>query len=111
MPYARRARLADRIPTDEEVRAERVRLGILPPDAPPDADAVASPQPPTKPTPKAPRAVISRIELDAKAIIAANESIRAAIEAARNDELSHLVWESIQQDEAAVVALIAELIC
>lgn len=111
MPYARRARLADRIPTDEEVRAERVRLGILPPDAPPDADAVASPQPPTKPTPKAPRAVISRIELDAKAIIAANESIRAAIEAARNDELSHLVWESVQQDEAAVVALIAELIC
>lgn len=109
MPYARRASRLDRIPTDEEVRAERIRLGILPPDVPPEAADVA-PQP-KKPEPKIPRPVVGRIEIEAKAIIAANESIRAAIEAARNDELSRLVWESVQQDEAAVVALIAELIC
>lgn len=49
-------------------------------------------------------------EIDAAAIVAANEAIRAAIAAAQQEELSRLVWESVQQDEAAVVALIAELV-
>ena len=59
-----------------------------------------------------PRAVpsLSRVEIDAAAIVAANEAIRAAIAAAQQEELSRLVWESVQQDEAAVVALIAELV-
>lgn len=50
------------------------------------------------------------MEIDAAAIVAANEAIRAAIAAAQQEELSRLVWESVQQDEAAVVALIAELV-
>ena len=44
------------------------------------------------------------------AIVAANEAIRAAIAAAQQEELPRLVWESVQQDEAAIVALIAELV-
>ena len=100
----------DYTPTAEQVHAERVRLGILPAEVPPAAaEAVA---PAAKPAAAKPRAApsLSLVEIDAAAIVAANEAIRAAIAAAQQQELSRLVWESVQQDEAAIVALIAELV-
>ena len=101
----------DYTPTAEQIHAERVRLGILPADGQPAAVAEPAPAPASTAAAK-PRFApsLSRVEIDAAAIVAANEAIRAAIAAAQQEELPRLVWESVQQDEAAVVALIAELV-
>lgn len=102
----------DYTPSAEQIHAERVRLGILPAEEAPAAVAESAPVSSSVPAAAKPRAVpsLSRVEIDAAAIVAANEAIRAAIAAAQQEELSRLVWESVQQDEAAVVALIAELV-
>ena len=102
----------DYTPTAEQIHAERVRLGILPAEEAPAAVAESAPVSSSAPAAAKPLAVpsLSRVEIDAAAIVAANEAIRAAIAAAQQEELSRLVWESVQQDEAAVVALIAELV-
>ena len=102
----------DYTPTAEQIHAERVRLGILPAEEAPAAVAESAPVSSSAPAAAKPLAVpsLSRVEIDAAAIVAANEAIRAAIAAAQQEELPRLVWESVQQDEAAVVALIAELV-
>lgn len=102
----------DYTPSAEQIHAERVRLGILPAEEAPAAVAESAPVSSSAPAAAKPLAVpsLSRVEIDAAAIVAANEAIRAAIAAAQQEELSRLVWESVQQDEAAVVALIAELV-
>lgn len=102
----------DYTPSAEQIHAERVRLGILPAEEAPAAVAESAPVSSSAPAAAKPLAVpsLSRVEIDAAAIVAANEAIRAAIAAAQQQELSRLVWESVQQDEAAVVALIAELV-
>ena len=102
----------DYTPTAEQIHAERVRLGILPAETAPASVSESAPVSASVPAAAKPLAVpsLSRVEIDAAAIVAANEAIRAAIAAAQQEELSRLVWESVQQDEAAVVALIAELV-
>lgn len=102
----------DYTPTAEQIHAERVRLGILPAEEAPASVSESAPVSSSAPAAAKPLAVpsLSRVEIDAAAIVAANEAIRAAIAAAQQEELSRLVWESVQQDEAAVVALIAELV-
>ena len=102
----------DYTPSAEQIHAERVRLGILPAEEAPAAVAESAPVSSSAPAAAKPLAVpsLSRVEIDAAAIVAANEAIRAAIAAAQQEELPRLVWESVQQDEAAVVALIAELV-
>lgn len=102
----------DYTPTAEQIHAERVRLGILPAETAPASVSESAPVSASVPAAAKPLAVpsLSRVEIDAAAIVAANEAIRATIAAAQQEELSRLVWESVQQDEAAVVALIAELV-
>ena len=102
----------DYTPSAEQIHADRVRLGILPAETAPASVSESAPVSSSVPAAAKPLAVpsLSRVEIDAAAIVAANEAIRAAIAAAQQEELPRLVWESVQQDEAAVVALIAELV-